>query len=427
MDISNPSDLLESVARWPFIPILERLGMAIAVGLLVGLEREHSHKAGVRTFALTAMLGCLGGLMGEAFAIVVLGFVAISVIGMNYRQMVQQQKLALTTSAALTIVALTGILFGQGHRFTPAVAGIVTAALLALKQPISKFVVELSDLELQSALLLAVLTFIIYPALPDHPVDPWGLIEPRSNWASVIIIAGIGFANYVLMKLLGARGMEITAFFGGLINSRKIIVELGLRLREVGLSLLPSVHRGILLATGAMLIRNGLIIAVLAGQGIPRFAAPLALMLLVNVWLWLRIPKPETKPEETPPVSVESPFKLSAALKFGLVFLCLNVVGTLAQRQFGSASFYFVSIAGGLLSSASSIATAATLMNNHEIDVVTGINGVIFSSVTSILANIPLIQSLIKEHALRVKIFAALGLVAVAGLVGIGVNVLLFR
>ncbi len=426
MDISSSSDLIENVARWPFIPILERLGMATAIGLLVGLEREHSRKTGVRTFALTALMGCLGGLMGEAFAITILGFVAIFVVGMNYRQLVQQQKLALTTSAALIIVALTGVLFGQGHRFTPAVAGIVTAALLALKQPISKFVVELSDLELRSALLLAILTFIVYPALPDHPVDPWGLIDPKENWASVIIIAGIGFVNYILMKLLGARGMEITAFFGGLINSRKIIVELGLRLREVGESLLPSVHRGILLATGAMLIRNGLIIVVLAGQGAARIAPPLLLMLLANAILWRRVPTAKAEPTETPPVAIESPFKLSAALQFGLVFLFLNVVGALAQRQFGAASFYFVSVAGGLLSSASSIATAATLLNHHEISVVTGANGVIFSTITSILANLPLIQGLIKERGLRHKIFAGLGLIAAVGLAGIALNAVLF-
>jgi uncharacterized membrane protein (DUF4010 family) len=74
---------------------------------------------------------------------------------------------------------------------------------------------------------------------------------------------------------------------------------------------------------------------------------------------------------------LESPFQLSAALKFGLVFLALNLVGGLAQRNFGSGSFYFVRIAGGLLSSASSIASAATLISRHQIGASTGVNGVI--------------------------------------------------
>jgi uncharacterized membrane protein (DUF4010 family) len=37
------------------------------------------------------------------------------------------------------------------------------------------------------------------------------------------------------MKLLGPRGMEITAFFGGLVNSRKVVVELTSRLAPLEL------------------------------------------------------------------------------------------------------------------------------------------------------------------------------------------------
>jgi len=214
-----------------------------------------------------------------------MGFVAITAAWMNWRQMVLQKQLALTTSTALTIVGFAGILCGQGHIFTPVVVGVITAALLAWKQPISGFVSGLSDNELRSAILLAVLTFVIFPVLPARPIDPWGLIEPQSNWASVIIIAAIGFINYVLMKLLGPRGMEITAFFGGLVNSRKVVVELASRLKEVGPNLSPSVYRGIMLATGAMVLRNGLIVLVLASQAVTACAIPLTLMLLISAVL----------------------------------------------------------------------------------------------------------------------------------------------
>jgi uncharacterized membrane protein (DUF4010 family) len=242
-EIGTPADAVSSlwyVSHWPFVPVLTRLGLAVAIGLFIGLEREHRGKNGVRTFALTALLGCLGGLLGNLFSGIAMGFVAITAAWMNWRQMVLQKQLALTTSTALTIVGFAGILCGQGHIFTPVVVGVITAALLAWKQPISGFVSGLSDNELRSAILLAVLTFVIFPVLPARPIDPWGLIEPQSNWASVIIIAAIGFINYVLMKLLGPRGMEITAFFGGLVNSRKVVVELASRLKEVGPTYLPQ-------------------------------------------------------------------------------------------------------------------------------------------------------------------------------------------
>jgi uncharacterized membrane protein (DUF4010 family) len=149
------------------------------------------------------------------------------------------------------------------------------------------------------------------------------------------------------------------------------------------------------------------------------------MMLLVSILLWSRYPLPSGS-EAQGSLSLESPFQLSAALKFGLVFLSLNVVGGLAQRNFGSGSFYFVSIAGGLLSSASSIASAANLISHHEISVSTGVNGVVLSSLTSILINIPLMRSIAKDAAFRRKVNFALVAIAVTGLVGVGLNALIF-
>jgi uncharacterized membrane protein (DUF4010 family) len=416
---------LQDVTHWPFLPALTRLGLAVAIGVFVGLEREHSGKAGVRTFALTSLLGSAAGMSGGFYPIASLSFTALIVALLNGRHLMMRTKMATTTSMGLILVAVCGILCGEGHVFTPVATALITAGLLAWKQPISGFVGGLTDQEVRSAILLGILTFIIYPILPSHPVDPWGLVEPQSNWASVIIIAAIGFVNYILMKWLGPRGMEITAFFGGLVNSRKVVVELTGRRRSVDSVLASSVYRGVMLATGAMVLRNGLIVLIFASQAAAQCALPLTLMLLVSILLWVRHPL-SSRSEGQASLSLESPFQLSAALKFGLVFLSLNVVGGLAQRNFGAGSFYFVSIAGGLLSSASSIASAATLISRHEISATTGVNGVVLSSLTSILINIPLMRSIIKEAAFCRKLNFALVTVAVAGLVGVGLNALIF-
>jgi hypothetical protein len=245
---------LQDVTHWPFLPALTRLGLAVAIGVFVGLEREHSGKAGVRTFALTSLLGSAAGMSGGFYPIASLSFTALIVALLNGRHLMMRTKMATTTSMGLILVAVCGILCGEGHVFTPVATALITAGLLAWKQPISGFVGGLTDQEVRSAILLGILTFIIYPILPSHPVDPWGLVEPQSNWASVIIIAAIGFVNYILMKWLGPRGMEITAFFGGLVNSRKVVVELTGRRRSVDSVLASSVYRGVMLATGC----NGL-------------------------------------------------------------------------------------------------------------------------------------------------------------------------
>ncbi|HWB17375.1 MAG TPA: DUF4010 domain-containing protein [Vicinamibacterales bacterium] len=411
---------LASPQGWPFFPTLVRLAIAVAVGVFVGLEREHSRKTGVRTFALMSLLGCLAGLAGEVYAWIVLPFAGLVTVLMNWREMARHQQMALTTSVALMLVTFCGFLTGRGHNFTPAVVAIVTAALLAWKQPISGFVSGLTDKELRSAILLAILTVIVLPVLPVEPVDPWRLVAPRENWASVVLIAAIGFVNYILLRVLGPRGMEITAFFGGLVNSRKVVVELAGRLRDNAV-LLPVVYRGILLTTVAMALRNALIVAVFVPIAAAYCALPLGAMMAVSGLLWLRQPSSPAIDGHVA-LTLESPFSLSAALKFGLVFLLLNVVGALAERHFGSSSFYFVSMAGGLLSSGSSIAAAASLIRQHELSMQTGINGVVLSSLTSLLVNIPLVRKLIDDASIKQAITRSILMAAVAGAIGLLVN-----
>ena len=215
---------------WPYLPTLVRLVLALALGLFVGLERERRGKeAGVRTFAFASLLGCLGGLLGEVFAVVSLASLALLIVILNWQSMRSEHGIEMTTSAALLVTGFVGVLCGKGHTFTPVAVGIVTAALLAWKQPLAGFSTGLTETELRSAILLGILSFVIYPVLPARPVDPWGLIEPRTAWMTVIIIAAIGFGNYLLLKLFGRRGVEVTGFLGGLVNSTVAVTELSAR------------------------------------------------------------------------------------------------------------------------------------------------------------------------------------------------------
>jgi uncharacterized membrane protein (DUF4010 family) len=404
MSITPSGSSLSWPQQWPFLPVMERFGMAIAVGIFVGLERERSGKLGTRTFGLIALLSCLAGISGPQFVWVAMAFMLLLIWLINWRRLSAHDQLATTTSLSLAIVALCGALCGIGHLYTPVLAAILCTALLAWKRPIHTFTSGLTQPEVRSAVLLAVLSGIVMPALPTRPVDPWKLVDPRDNWWSVVLIAGIGFINYILLRVLGPGGMEVTAFFGGLVNSRKVIVEFILRARDNSEALLPVVYRGVMLATAAMALRNGIIVAVLAKskEALLYICAPLGLMFLLSAVLWVTHPIPR-KDNVPPMLKLDSPFSLSAALKFGGVFLLLNVAGALAQRHFGSGSFYFVSMAGGLLSSGSSIASAATLINHREVPALTGVIGVVLSSLTSVVINIPLLQRIPAEGGYRRK------------------------
>jgi uncharacterized membrane protein (DUF4010 family) len=216
----------------------------------------------------------------EALAILSMIFVGVMVCFLNWRQLALHQTLGLTTSAAFLIVGFAGVLCGEGHTFTPVAVAVITAALLAWKQPISGFAVGLSDLELRSAILLAILSFIVYPVLPTHAIDQWGLIEPQTIWATVILIAALGFVNYVLWKIYGPRGVDIGSFLGGLVNSTATVAELAQRVKESGGKLLAVAYRGVILATAAMLFRNSLLLAILAWPALVSGLVPMVLMVL---------------------------------------------------------------------------------------------------------------------------------------------------
>jgi uncharacterized membrane protein (DUF4010 family) len=419
---SNPLPNFE----WPYLLAVQRLALALGLGLFVGLERHRSGKeAGLRTFAFAALLGCQGGLLGEGFALVSLALLGLLVVLLNVHTMHSENKMELTTSAALLVMGFTGVLCGQGHTLTPTALGVTTAALLAWKWPMSGFSLGLTDAELRSAILLAILAFVIYPGLPEGAVDPWGLIEPRSAWLTVLLIAGIGFGNYVLLKLYGAKAIELTGFFGGLVNSTVTVTALAERVRQEH-ALVAVAYRGILLATAAMLLRNAVLLAILAPRALACAAPALLLMLVGCLMLVALRRRPSPAPErEANGLGLQSPFSLRSALKFGMVFLALKVAGTLAQHWLGQIGFYAVSLAGGLVSSASAVASAGSLAGQGTLPPGVAGTGAVIASLASALVNLPLVARIARERPLTWRIALALGLIVVLGAVG-AVAVVLF-
>lgn len=107
--------------------------------------------------------------------------------------------------------------------------------LLAWKTELSRFAGGLQPAEIRSAVLLGLIGFVIYPVLPKHYIDPWQLFNPSDAWISVIAIAGIGFVNYVFLRIYSTRGLYLGALFGGLVNSSATVAELAARAKETGL------------------------------------------------------------------------------------------------------------------------------------------------------------------------------------------------
>jgi uncharacterized membrane protein (DUF4010 family) len=416
------AELIIGPASPPFV-LFTRLALALGAGVFVGLERERRGKPGARTFALVCAMAGVGGALGDGYSWAVLGIVGVLVVLLNMRQLVRRQDIELTTSAALFIVAFVGILIGRGWSFVPVALAVVTAALLAWKQSLHDFAGGLSEGEIRSAIMLALLALVMFPLLPEEPVDRWSLVHPRAAGVAVIVLAALGWANYLLWRTYGARGMNVASLLGGLVNSTAAVAELAQRTRVLGAGFASFAGRGVVLATAAMLLRNAVIAGMLSPPVLGAMALPLGGMVaacVLALWRmdtrWLPAIAHEGDPREA--LKFDSPFSLPAVLRFGAIFLALGIAGTLAQRGLGDVGFYAVSIAGGLFSSSSAVAAAGTLAAQGAISVEAAASGALLANLTSACVNLPLVARLGRFPRLTRAVAVTVSALAAAGLLG---------
>jgi uncharacterized membrane protein (DUF4010 family) len=309
---------------------------------------------------------------------------------------------------------------GIGHVFTPVASAIVITMLLAWKLELQKFAGGLTLEEIRSAVLLGLLGFVIYPVIPDRFVDPWQLINPRAAWVIVIVIAGIGFVNYVLLKLYGTRGVYVSAFLGGLVNSTAAAAQLARPLGAANGMSIDVAVAALLLTIVAMFGRNLVILAIFSPASIATAAAPLIVMAIVALIL---VSRSRARVGDAPTeIQLESPVSLAHVLNFAGLFLLIQVVSTLGQRHLGKFGFLGISILGGLVSSASTSAAAANMVAHGQLPPAEAGAGVVLASLASALINLPIIQRQAKNPALTRRLVTLTVAVAV-----LGVAVLLAR
>jgi uncharacterized membrane protein (DUF4010 family) len=340
---------------------IEPIGISLGIGLLIGLEREWAHKdVGLRTFALAALAGCLAWLIHPVAAFLVLAAAIALVSILNIRSMLVDRSLEMTTSVALLVTLLLGIVVAQGYFLVAAATAVLVTMLLAWKAELVRFTVGLSLEELRSIVLFGVLTLVIYPLLPEGlppTVDPMGLVNLRAAWLVVVILSAIGLVNYALLRLYGARGIHFTGILGGLVNSTATVSELARRCRGQEEKAMDLALEGMLLANIAMMARNGLILGIFA---------PAALL---HGWLAVG---------------------LMAGLTGLMVLRILRQNASSADRFLGPGGFMVATFLGGLVSSASTAAAAATLAAQGQISMEAAGLGVVLASMASLLFHVPM-------------------------------------
>lgn len=403
--------------HYPAAPVALKMAVSIGIGMLVGMERKWSHKeAGIRTFAIVALLGMLSTIIGDNFIIMCLAGVFLLIAFMNGRSILVDKSLEITTSAALIVTYILGVLVGIGHIFTPVAGAIAMTMLLAWKAELNRFAGGLQPSEIRSAILLGLIGFVIYPIMPDRYVDPWQLFNPADAWVSVIAISGIGFVNYVLLRLFSTNGLYLGAIFGGLVNSSATVAETSSRVQEAGIA--SKMTTLCLLTTIAMLARNLLLVTIFSPASITSTLLPLLAMSLVSaLWIGRDIYNDNRNPEKTLTLQLDSPISLKKVLWFGMLFVLIAIGGTLLTKFFGSYGILATGVFGGLVSSASTTAAAATMASHGKISASVAGSVAIISSLASAVVSLPIVWKTIKDKTVVKKLTIELVTVIAAGII----------
>ena len=218
--------------------LILKLGLALAIGLLVGLERgwrereapDGSRTAGIRTYGLSGLLGGVFAALAQAFndaSVFLAGFLgfALAFAWFQSREAERDQEFQRhrrrCRAERLCAWRAGGRrrLPGRGRRRRRPCRGAGQPRGRAWPRQAAVWI------ELRSALMLAVMTAIGLPLLPDRAIDPWGGFNPWQVWFFTVLTAAISYLGYIAVKVLGsARGLLVSGLAGALVSSTAVTV-----------------------------------------------------------------------------------------------------------------------------------------------------------------------------------------------------------
>ena len=370
-----------------------RFAAALGLGLLLGIERERKRDAelffgGVRTFALIALLGAVGAFMERELNqgwLIIAAFVALSaLVIVSYATTAARGELGITTEISAMLAFIVGALCGWQHMGVASVATVVCLLLLTFKDFLHRLArrVELADIE--ATLRFAVISVIILPLLPNQNFGPPPLdvINPYKIWLMVVLIAGLNFLGYVLVKVLGnEHGLALTGILGGLVSSTAVTLSFSQRSqREPEMS--SAFVLAIVIAWTIMFLRVVIMVGIINRALAASLAVALGCMalagLLVCLALWRR------RAHETGVVTAgANPFELGEAIKFGLLFGIVTIVAKAAEVYLGATGLYLA----GAVAGATDVDAIALSMANRATTTPESIKIAAYTIVIAVISN----------------------------------------
>lgn len=340
-------------------PFLFSLLIAVAIGLVIGIEREFDsisgkeHFAGIRTFALISTLGCVISYLSDLYSYIVLYVSIPSVflfVSIFHYSKIKREEFGLITEFSLLLTFFLGVISGF-HLIKQAVAvAVIIIALLTLRNKFKETIRRITQEELYAFVRFIVLAFLVLPYLPDKDIGPSEIINLQSIGFVIVIVSSLSFVGYFIIKFFGAeKGILFTAFFGGTFSSTAVTWVFSSRSKE---NELLSYHyaAGIVIACSVMIARVLAISAVFNIVVFRWLLLPCSLMVVSSICYALYIIRFKASSVEKLPekISLGNPLDFKNAIMFGLQYVAILFLVYYANSYWGTKGLYISGLISGL-------------------------------------------------------------------------------
>lgn len=385
-----------------FVDAMGDLGVALAIGLLVGIQRgyaQHQEReqqfGGTRTFGLIGLSGglvaMLAQLADEPFVLFG-GILAVTAfLATSYFMAASDGEIGLTSEFGALVTFVAGLIAGYGQLLIAAAVGVATATLLAAKPFTGRFTAALDERDITATVKFLVLAALLLPLLPDETYgpSPWNAVSPYKVGLMIVFISGIGFLGYVLIQLVGAgRGIGLTGILGGLVSSTAVTLTFAERSRDSS-RLSGMLGLGVLMAWTIMYVRVLVEVGVVNIELLPDVLVPIgAGGLVAGLWagyLYYRS-RSEDGPAEGGAATFSNPFELGPAVKFGLLYGVILIGSKALSEWLGDTGVYLGAVASGLTDvDAITLSLSELSRGDGSISDATAANGIVLAAASNTL------------------------------------------
>ena len=383
--------------------IIQSILTALLIGLMIGLQRSLTYMLqnkksfiGSRTFALIGLAGFLAAWMeSKVPGFLITSFVIVGVlIALGYVMKAWRlDRLGLTTQMAAVLTFGLGVMVWYGLERYAIFIAVLTILLLELKPKLQEIERHISPTDIQSVVLLLVMSFVILPILPDKMIGPYHLFNPYKTWVMAIIIATLSFIGYLAIKIFGERhGILITGAAGGLISSTAVTITLS-KIFPKTYSLLSIYTAGIGIAWTFMFVRVFVETLIIDPSLAKIVALPYLLTALVGgIYVyWLYRHSFTTQISFHNEQLEKNPLQLSEAIKFGILFGIIYGAIHLVQQKYGNIGVYIVSVISGITDVDAITLSLSEMTKEQKLDFWPALVGIVAASYTNTLVKLGIV------------------------------------